>query len=876
MSQPVFKAPDQDNAVATKKLYRDTRTSYRQFMDLFKSPVALAGVILFGAIYPFIDPAAAFFTPPFFSLVYWLRMRKASKEHLDFRMPITAKRLDYGEPKPGRRGYEDASGVFFLGRTLGASTTELWIGIRDMLTHMLIFGTTGSGKTEALVSLAFNSLAIGSGMFYVDPKGSPKLIAQIYVLCRMVGRDSDFRCINYLTAEKAEAGGKMPRRTTNMINPFAYGNAESLSNMMNSLIPKSEGGNQIFSANARNLLKSTMYPLVELRDRGEIQLSAKTITEYLTLSKVLALAERNDLTKNTTETLRAFLTSVGWQEGKDERSQPKSLPEQFGYARSYFGEPLGNLTATYGHIYNTPFGEIDMRDVVMNRRTLVIVIPSLSMASEEVKSLGVIALSSIRIAISVGLGTGKEGTFADTLYSLPTDAPAPFLSITDEYAAIPVPGYVEVLTQGRGLYIAAIVASQDYAGITKADKEGAAQLLENTKVKLFMKLTSAGETFDVAKGLAGEINIMESQGYQVKTESSSMSSDYRDNMSASVKERAKITLADLQQQGMGEFHSFFNEIMVRGSVFFANPPLPHDGQIQYNHLVSIYPPTRREIELMFGETPEVTDQLLTLYSQLEPISTEISVESRIALMEQKAIEQHKAETGRNPGDQLFVKTLRKVFDKPLLTPMDTAIAAFVKFCAIGGEPVENPEFDDFINEGNEEGDDFDLPPESRGEQNPFSTDDDIDYFASMNNDAPDHPDEPTQQVKSPVRHDEFMFPDATDDLIDHAAIVDETDMINEIAALSQRARQESLAKAAQSNTLDNDLVAIEKAIDPVVSEEEIKARALRSSRAIKSAGDTIMENYPKQPAPKNNPYKKNHLSNQLSNMISSAINKKSD
>lgn len=57
----------------------------------------------------------------------------------------------------------------------------------------------------------------------------------------------------------------------------------------------------------------------------------------------------------------------------------------------------------------------------------------------------------------------------------------------DEYAAIVTPGFEVVLTQGRGLGIAAIVASQDYAGILEADKKGAQQMVANTSIKIAMK-----------------------------------------------------------------------------------------------------------------------------------------------------------------------------------------------------------------------------------------------------------------------------------------------------------------------------------------------------------------------------------------------------
>ena len=67
----------------------------------------------------------------------------------------------------------------------------------------------------------------------------------------------------------------------------------------------------------------------------------------------------------------------------------------------------------------------------------------------------------------------------------------PYLCIVDEYAAIVTPGFEVVLTQGRGLGIAAIVASQDYAGILEADKKGAQQMVANTSIKVFMKMQDA-------------------------------------------------------------------------------------------------------------------------------------------------------------------------------------------------------------------------------------------------------------------------------------------------------------------------------------------------------------------------------------------------
>ena len=127
----------------------------------------------------------------------------------------------------------------------------------------------------------------------------------------------------------------------------------------------------------------------------------------------------------------------------------------------------------------------------------------------------------------MGLGAQIEGDAADTLEALPTDTIGigPYLCIVDEYAAIVTPGFEVVLTQGRGLGIAAIVASQDYAGIFKADEKGAQQMVANTSIKAFMKLQDAEKTWELIRGQAGQSTVVRSSGFTVNDKSGSTYAD---------------------------------------------------------------------------------------------------------------------------------------------------------------------------------------------------------------------------------------------------------------------------------------------------------------------------------------------------------------
>lgn len=230
-------------------------------------------------------------------------------------------------------------------------------------------------------------------------------------------------------------------------------------------------------------------------------------------------------------------------------------------------------------------GEVTFSSPLLQRRVLVVLLPSLEKAPAELASLGKISLSAIRNACAVGLGAHIEGDAADVLEALPTDTVGigPYLCIVDEYAAIVTPGFEVVLTQGRGLGIAAIVASQDYAGILEADKKGAQQMVANTSIKIFMKMQDAEKTWELIRGQAGQGTVLRTTGFNVNEK---ISAGYRDAMNTTVEQEDRVVLRDLQEQIEGEAHFIFSGQIVRGTMFFANPSLKK-AQLRVPQLVQL-------------------------------------------------------------------------------------------------------------------------------------------------------------------------------------------------------------------------------------------------------------------------------------------------
>ena len=581
-----------------EEFLRDLRPARVRLGSLVRRRTCFAGLVLGALFCELVWPATLLVLLPLTTGLFFLRRQLCRGERLPMRMP-----RDWNRPDPGdvqAKGSEHrARGAFYLGNDL-EDNRELWIAREDVLTHLLILGTTGSGKTETLVSLAFNFLAAGSGLLYVDPKAAPKLAAQIYTMARLMGRDDDFLVLSYMADKQAQKSmrtlGHMrtPARQSNTQNPFADGTANQLTQLLFALMPEDSGSNAIFANNAQTLISGLMFVLVELRDKGEIPLSIGIIRKYLmSLPDIDALARRSDLSEKSILALRAGLATVGWDMSRQLHQQPKNFAEQYGYARAYFGRALSLLVDNYGRIFMTTHGEIDAVDVITSRRICVTLIPSMDKDPRELRNLGQICLSSIRNACAVGLGDSVQGRLADVLGALPTDARSPFGVVVDEYAAIETPGFEILLTQGRGLGIAVTVASQDFAGIRRASEHAAEQVVSNCKVKMFMCQEDPRQTFELIRAIAGEAWVQKSTGWSVANPARSLT--YADNLAVSMEKMPRVDFRDLQKQVEGQMTIFFKGEMVRARSFYAAPPLNPWQEVRLAYHLKLQQPDRNSL-----------------------------------------------------------------------------------------------------------------------------------------------------------------------------------------------------------------------------------------------------------------------------------------
>ncbi len=591
---------DEQHELSPQLLLRDTRTMGMKIKDFFKDSTN-------ASILMFCFALATFFLTPvndligIFGLLAFL-YAYTRKQVLPFRLPLRSKIYDHNDLLPGSGKPSMARGICFFGNKK-STNEELWFANEDMRTHVLIFGSTGSGKTQALMSLAFNALVQGSGFLYVDGKGDNSVFASIFSMVRFMGREDDLLLISFMTGAR-DIVGAQEKRLSNTMNPFCTGSSSMLTELVVSLMDSSSQSSDgdMWKGRAIVFVASLFKILVYMRDQGKILLDANTIRSYFDLTKLEAIAldkmfvrdnqdpvSLADAPEIVLEPINNYLATLPGFDRSKKGKQSTTVFEQHGFITMQLTRVFGSLADTYGHIIRTNLAEVDLKDVVLNRRILVVLLPALEKSPEELSNLGKVIIASLKAIMASGLGESVEGSYREVIGRKITNAPTPYMCILDEYGYYAVKGFAVVPAQARSLGFSVIFAGQDLPAFQKASKEEAASIGANTNIKICMKLEDPTETWEFFQKTAGESYVTKVDSFQ--TNASSLLNNYMDARSASSEKRQRIDLLDLKEQTEGEAHIFFKSRIVRARMFYAAPK-PSE-RMRINQFLKVEAPATR-------------------------------------------------------------------------------------------------------------------------------------------------------------------------------------------------------------------------------------------------------------------------------------------
>lgn len=651
-----------------KAILRDIRPLATRIADSLSTPSYSAAIFIVVAFAILKEEWALAFADliMLFLLLYWLWLRGRSKA-LAFKLPRGAKFLDPNNGRNGRPGKPE--GILYLGNVKDTKE-EIWFTNSDARTHILYLGTTGSGKTEGLKSMVTNALAWSSGFVYVDGKADTDLWSSLSSLVRRFGRDDDLLVLNYMT------GNSDVSAPSNTMNPFSSGSASYLVNMLVSLMPESEGDNAMWKERAVSLVGAMMPCLTWKRDNQDIPLSVRTIRDYLSLNNVIKLQRDSAVPEQIRagligylDTLPGFVHAAYDDNGQTKPPGPDTpqydtttANQQHGYLAMQFTRSLQSLGDDYGYIFDTQAADVDMMDVVLNRRVLIVLIPALEKSGDEIANLGKIVAATMKGMMGSTLGSTVEGTSATVIENKPTHSSTPFMTVFDEVGYYTAQGMAVMAAQARSLGFCLVFSGQDLPAMKKRVREEANSITANCNIKIFGKLEDPTETKEFFEKTVGTAIVTEVSGFQMAGGGSLGS--YFDTQQAGIQMRPRASYDGLRGFKEGQAVVTFGEVVVDSAMFYSNPGFAKAMRV--TRFMAL-PPPDEEVVKHAGAITRLRDLMVNKSWTAERADVAVPV----------------------PVEIEALKEGFSIADRPDVDPVDKGIVALIQVYALNN-PVEDP------------------------------------------------------------------------------------------------------------------------------------------------------------------------------------------
>lgn len=546
----------------SKTLMRDTRPLTVRFIDNAQDPLVISFFLAAMAVWIGLSGIGAALSDVVVvcSIIYFALVMRLKPKGV-YRTP------SYYDPKKG-------DGILYLGNQK-VTNRELWVTNSDARTHILYLGTTGSGKTEGLKSIVANALTWASGFVYVDGKADTDLWASIYAMARRFGRDDDIMVLNYMTGNKDSA------TVSNTMNPFSYGSASYLTNMMVGLMDEAGGDTAMWKGRAVSLMGALMPALTYKRDNEDLLLDVQVIRDALNFKDIIRMSREKGVPERIRKGIKGYLDTLpgyvdeAFDDNGDEKPPGPGNPgadmtvprQQHGYLTMQFTRSLQSLADEYGHIFRTQLADIDMMDVVLNRRIMLVLIPALEKSGDEAANLGKIIAANIKGMMGATLGSEVEGDWESVIENKATRSSSPFMTVFDEVGYYTAAGMAVMAAQARSLGFCLIFAAQDLPALEKRVKEEARSITANCNIKIFGKLEDPTQTREFFENTVGGATISKISSF----DKGAGGGGYSEQKGASVSDVKKASYGELKMQKEGEAHIAFNADTLEVRMFYANP-----------------------------------------------------------------------------------------------------------------------------------------------------------------------------------------------------------------------------------------------------------------------------------------------------------------
>lgn len=548
------------------------------------------------------------------ALLFWsLVVAPAGRWRMPMRMPsdmsrddpstekkVPAKVLGFLPIATVRIHTSRAAGILYTGYLRGKDAgRELWLSMDDLCRHVLMFGTTGAGKTETLLSWVLNALCWGKGVILSDHKAQNDVALAMMSMARRFGREDDLRLMNFITGGRSRAQELLEdvkgRPQTNTTSVFGIAQETYTINLMDSMLPKTGSSGGDWQEKARSMNQALVTALIYKCRREGTVMSQRTIQSHLPLRKIAGLyiqAVEEQWHEEIRVVLENYLSTLAGFDMDKVATPSEWDPEanrQHGYLMQQYTRMLSLFNDTYGHVFAHDAGDIDLRDVVHNDRILVVLVPALELSATESSTLGRLYQSQLAMILSQDLGEKLEGRPQDNMKVRKFKDRFPLLWIIDEVGAGYSEKVGELATQIRSLGYCLLLAGQEVQRLKTAAGDAVWTLVANMGTRITGKIMDPKDTLEILQLMAGteyraHMSALVQQG-------SILGNGVSDDPRLQVSEKKKVDVEEVQALQEGEHITLFKGQVVRSSSLYINDADKFSqADVRINRFVEVNPP----------------------------------------------------------------------------------------------------------------------------------------------------------------------------------------------------------------------------------------------------------------------------------------------
>lgn len=502
-------------AVRTIYALRDYKKAKKIIISVFFTMCAMS-------ILPFANEVILFVI---FPLIWYFAIRDLKTRVYDFpsAVPQSLDRFDGSEPTQGDAKQKGLGNLFFGSVRAEEYETKLPIvsSFLNGIKHIIISGTTKSGKTETLYAIFYNALLTQNGLHFVDGKGALDAFIRTFEMARRFGREDDMLLTNFKVDKTTSSYDKKSvRPLSNSYDIFRTQSPATLNETLRSFLAgASDGGsggdNSMWVDRASSLISGLTRPLMYLAEKGHENLTIRTFIDHMSVEKIEELLfdktkQYGPEFKETTRPLMEFMVSTNPNYNESMRGQlPFDSLKQFMFASMQLNRTQSEFTYNFGNIFDILVGDIEPEDVVRNKRIWVSTLPSVEYSFSTIRLLGRMQIESARQALAAMMVGSPSGNTRKIMYEMNQMSNRWFVEAFDEFAYFGTDGTSILPAQGRAYGMCMVFSLQEMQSLHRMGSEEAVETVSNTAIKIFMR-TSAHEdssSWQTIKGFLGTIDV---------------------------------------------------------------------------------------------------------------------------------------------------------------------------------------------------------------------------------------------------------------------------------------------------------------------------------------------------------------------------------